>query len=350
MALQTARDAVALAIGVTGRETPGQRVDIVFFGGEPLLRRDLIAGVIRHCERVTLATGQRFGYFMPTNGLLLDAAFLDDPDTGRVSVSLSIDGTPAAHDSQRIDARCGGSWAAAERAASLLLDRQPDAMAQMTVTPFTARWYAPSVRRLYAKGFRNFNVSLDHGGRWEPRHFRTLARQYELLADWYCEAYRNGGVRFAPFDHKVYAWVRPGGAREAGCHLAQRQISVAPSGRLYPCVQFVGDGRSDLYCIGHASTGLDDEARRRVSAIKLDGAAECNGCAIRDRCLHTCACQNLQATGGLGGISPVVCAHEQIVLPIADRAAARLYRERNRTFISAFYGDALIQMEPLNHT
>jgi uncharacterized protein len=318
----------------------------VFFGGEPLLRRNLISDTIRHCRSVSRESGRRFAFHMPTNGLLLDEAFLIGPDTREVQVSLSIDGTLAAHNANRVDAHGQGSWEAVSTAAMLLLKHQPDASAQMTVTPYTARWLAASVKRLHGMGFKSIVSSLDHGGKWLPRHFRTLARQYEILAEWYCRAYLAGDVvRFSPFDHKIQSRIRPDRGHLAQCHFGQRQISVAPSGRLYPCVQFVGDGEGDEWCIGDVKRGLDERARARLRDLSTEDPPACNACLIRSRCMHSCGCQNLQTTGWLDRVSPVVCAHERTVLPIADQVAERLYSEGCPAFMATHYGMGL-QIDP----
>lgn len=345
MTVGTMRAAVDLALDVTQRETPAWPVEIVFFGGEPLLKRDLIAETVRYCRSASRKTGRRFTYHMPTNGLLLDEAFLTDPDTRDVQVSLSIDGTPVAHDANRIDARGVGSSPAVADAARLLLNHQPNASAQMTVAPFTARWLAASVRRLHAMGFRSIVSSLDHGGAWMPRHFRTLSHQYEALAEWYCGAYLAGdAVRFSPFDHKIQSRIRPDRGHLAQCQLGQRQISVAPNGRLYPCVQFVGDGEGEEWCIGDVRTGLDEQARARLRDLSTEDPPECIACAMRSRCMHSCGCQNKQTTGRLDHVSPVVCAHEQTILPVADRVAERLYNAGCPAFFAAHYGGVQIQV------
>jgi len=62
------------------------------------------------------------------------------------------------------------------------------------------------------------------------------------------------------------------------------------------------------------------------------------GC-IRARCNHYCACLNRQATGSIDKISPMLCAHERIVLPIADRLAERLYKKGSALFIQKQYNE-----------
>ena len=182
--------------------------------------------------------------------------------------------------------------------------------------------------------------------RWEHRHFRTLANQYELAAEWYYQAYSAGqAVRFSPFDHKIQSRIRPDRGHLAQCHLGQRQISVAPNGRLYPCVQFV-DGDAAEWAIGDVKTGLDETSRARMRDLSVEDPPECLECAIRPRCMHYCGCQNKQTTGRIDRVSPVVCAHEQTVLPIADLLAERLFAEGNRAFIETHYGSDTIRISP----
>jgi sulfatase maturation enzyme AslB (radical SAM superfamily) len=49
MTIETAKSAVSMAVKHLKRESPGQSLGVIFFGGEPLLMRDLIVEMIRHC-------------------------------------------------------------------------------------------------------------------------------------------------------------------------------------------------------------------------------------------------------------------------------------------------------------
>ena len=80
MTLDTARSAIDWL------RTTGCRV-VALMGGEPLLRKDFIVDVVRY--------GARRGFFMylPTNGVLLDEAFIDSVgDAGVAAINLALDG------------------------------------------------------------------------------------------------------------------------------------------------------------------------------------------------------------------------------------------------------------------
>ena len=86
-------------------ENPG----IIFFGGEPLLREDLIFDVIDACER---REPHRFHYKVTTNGTLVTDAFLARAESVRLHVAVSCDGAPKTQDAHRVAASGEGSSAA----------------------------------------------------------------------------------------------------------------------------------------------------------------------------------------------------------------------------------------------
>ena len=340
MTFETARAAVALAVDTMQREHPGQSVGVIFFGGEPLLKRDLIAQIVNHCRRIEADTGQLFHYKITTSGLLLDEEFLTDPDTAEIFVALSHDGVQAAHDANRVDAGGNGSFERLEPVVDLLLRHKPYAPVMLVVTPETARYYAESVKFLFDKGFRYLICSLDYGADWDEEDMAELKRQYQALADWYYrETLNEEKFYFSPFEVKISSHIHPGSCKAERCELGRTQISVAPNGRLYPCVQFVGDGTDTTYSVGHVGTGIDEEARTRLYEWNAEEKQSCTSCAIRGRCNHYCGCLNKQATGRIDLVSPVLCAHERTVLPVADRLAAKLYKKKDPLFIQKHYND-----------
>ncbi len=127
------------------------------------------------------------------------------------------------------------------------------------------------------------------------------------------------------------------GTISAEFELGKHQISVSSDGALYPCVQFADDAQ---YKIGDVWTGLDvikrDDLYERVRNRKDD----CADCALQYRCNHHCSCLNKQTTGVPEIVSPLVCAHERMLIPIADRLAEKLYRKRSPLFIQKHYNTA----------
>jgi uncharacterized protein len=168
-----------------------------------------------------------------------------------------------------------------------------------------------------------------------------LQRQYERLADLYIEWTRaERKFYLSPFEVKLSSHIKGEEACKEHCELGMRQISIDPAGYLYPCVQFTTAGPKSRWCIGHVASGIDEAARRRLRDESQGEKEPCTACAIRRRCHNTCGCLNWQTTGDVAQVSPVLCRHEQILIPLADRIGNALYAERNPMFLHKHYNTA----------
>ena len=311
----------------------GPNCGIIFFGGEPLLRSDLIWDVIRWCER---EEPHRFHYKVTTNGLLLEEPFLAAAEQHRLHVALSHDGVKATHDRFRLSADGAETFDRLLPKLQMLLARQPYAPVMTTVNPETVATMADSVRWLQGAGVQYIVVSLNYAGQWTDARLRQLKREYLKLEKWHLENYRaERKLYFSPFDTRMSTHIF--GGRGVSCRLGRRQISVGPDGTLYPCVQFL---RRTGYAIGTAGTGIDETRRETIFRANEAEKESCAGCALNGRCHNKCGCLNIQTTGSLSEVPPVLCEHERMVFPIADRLANRLYKERNALFIQRHYNPA----------
>jgi uncharacterized protein len=331
MTLETAKAAVDLAAEAGGHS------GIIFFGGEPLLCRELIYETVAYAEQAQKGKHARFHYKVTTNGLLLDDEFLRYSAAHEVFIALSHDGIREAHDLNRIRRDETGTFGQLEQTARDLLKYRPYAPVLMTVAPNTVAYYARSVKYLYELGFRYIICSIDYAGAWTDELLRMLKKQYKLLAAFYKElTLREEKFYLSPFEVKLSSHIRKDSYCAERCELGKKQLSVSPGGKLYPCVQFVGE---EAYCIGDVRSGIDEAKRLRLYRLNEQERDTCVGCAVKGRCNHFCACLNKQATGDLRKVSPVLCAHERILLPIADTLAEDLYKKRSAIFIQKQYND-----------
>lgn len=334
MSPETARRAVNLASGLTPK---GGGTGVIFFGGEPLLHKRLIFETIAYARKAGAASGKSFHFKVTTNGLLMDDDFLRQAKDNNLFIALSMDGGAAAHDTHRVDLAGRGTFGRVEDNARKLLALFPYAPVLMTVNPDTAPLYCSSVEYLYGLGFRYIICSLNYAAEWDEAGIAELGRQYRRMADFYYRlTVREEKFYLSPFEVKISSHINRRTYCRERCELGQKQISVGPDGRLYPCVQFVGDGE---FSIGSVAEGIDEA--RRASLFERNEAEKetCKDCAIRARCNHWCGCLNRQATGSIDLVSPVLCAHERLLLPIADRLAEKLYRKRNAMFIQKQYNE-----------
>jgi len=332
MDIDTVRKAIDLA-----SQKSAQTTGIVFFGGEPLLCKDLIYNTVEYCKWKEKRNEGNYQFKMTTNGTLLDMDFLDFSKRENVLISLSHDGVQAAHDKHRTINHNEGTFNLLSEKIDMLLSSQPYSFAMMVINPDTAKLFMESVEYLYNKGFRYIMCTVNYLANWTDKTMHILKNEYKKLSKFYFKKMKQEEKLYlSPFDVKIISHVRRDTFCYERCELGKRQVSISPDGCIYPCIQFVND---EKYCIGDVNRGIDSKKQKELYDSNESGKESCNDCAIKERCNHYCGCINKAATGSLKKVSPMLCEHERMLLPIADRLANKLFKKQNPIFIQKFYND-----------
>lgn len=312
----------------------GNGAGFTFFGGEPLLRKDLIYKAIDRCNQLSEKTGKPFNCKMTTNGTLLDQDFLEVTVKQDIVIALSFDGL--AQDRSRVMCSGQGSLSLVEDKARMLLKYMPRSYAMMTIAPDAAGLIAESVEYLYNLGFRRITFTIAYGEKviWTDESLALVEEQLKKVADFYIECFSKERFFFGPFDGKIRDVINGSNPKER-CHLGMRQLSTATDGKLYACTQFIGD---EEFCLGDVFNGIDKEAAQRLvikNSLRVE-PEDCKKCSFRDRCTHTCGCTNRLETGNEDIVSAVTCNYEQMIIRLADRVGERLFNEYPEQFKRLF--------------
>lgn len=311
----------------------GKTAGLCFFGGEPLLEKELIYEALDYCESLSQKTGIPFQCKMTTNGTLLDEAFLRRAKQMHMTIGMSFDGL--AQEISRPYADGTSSLADAEKAAELLLREMPHSYAMLTLAPQAVGEFADSVKYLHALGFRRITATPAYGKRalWTEEVLSELEHQLILISAFYTECFRKGEhFYFSPFDAKIRQCIKGENPADR-CHLGQRQMPVNVDGRIYACTQFIGD---EEFCMGDVFGGLNVQKQMAVASRVHVLPKECRECGLRERCTNSCGCLNRLETGDESEVSPMQCAYERMLIRIADTMADALYEEDAEKFRTYF--------------
>jgi uncharacterized protein len=315
-----------------------QRMHLVFFGGEPLLRwQDLVAFTDLARQRAA-ETAVEVRPTVTTNGTLLDDERVAWLAAERFLVAVSCDGVRAAHDRNRKDATGGSTYEAATAAIRRCLAAGLRLRVVMVLDPSNVELLPESVAALVGMGARELVVNVNWAADWSPESVRAQCQAaYGRVADLYLEAYRQRQPFWVSLlDGKIASHIKGGYLPGDRCDLGQRNLVVAASGRLYPCDRLVGEDRDDVLAIGDVWTGPNEERIRRFVS-QVTSPVECGECVLASRCRNRCACANLAMTGTIDVPSETLCFHEQLAIRAADRVAQCLFSERNPLFLAQHY-------------
>ena len=310
----------------------GQRAGLCFFGGEPLLKKDLIYKALDYCEEKSRETGMRFDCKMTTNGTLLEEKFLERARKADMGIGLSFDGT--AQDVCRFFVGGQATSKVVEEKAKLLLKYMPDSTALATIAPQAVPYYADSVKYLHDLGFNRVSFVITYGRKvnWTEEDLDLLREQLEKTAQYLKDLFiAKDRFYMSAFNAKISDCIRGRNSADR-CHLGVRQMPVTPSGELYPCTSFIND---KAYCLGNVFDGLD-EAKIIAMAKKEATPETCIGCDLVKRCTNSCGCANRMNTGDENKVSPLQCTYERMLIEISDLLGEELYQIDPERFAKEF--------------
>ncbi|HNX16707.1 MAG TPA: TIGR04084 family radical SAM/SPASM domain-containing protein [Methanoregula sp.] len=255
---------------------------VTFYGGEPLVRKDLVEQIIREVP------AQRF--MIQTNGLLLDQ--LDPEIVNRfTTILVSLDGREDLTDENRGAGVFSGVMANVKKIKAN--GYRGELIARMTVTERTdifdaVRYLAKnpchSFGSIHWQMDANFSRDLSHRSfaEWVKNSYNPGIRS--LARAWVDEMDKNGRVlRWYPFIDPMEDLLY---GRESllRCGSGHINYTILTDGHIAPCPIMIG--MKQYYC-GHIS----DADPQNLPRIAIGG--ECSDCHIRTFCGGRCLYSNI---------------------------------------------------------
>lgn len=336
MSLDTAREAIDLVL-----RAPMRLLEVSFFGGEPLLQEELVQDAMRYAEeRVAALPAPRpaLRFLLNTNATLIRESTIELFSGRRCMVFVSVDGPRDVHDRFRVDA--GGKGSFEKTLAGIARLRTAKVPFQILVVfgAETAGRLGDAVSAVLPLGAEKIQLSANYRDAWTDESIAELRSGLDHAGDVWMDLFRAGrAFPLVPLHSKILSHLKGGIPCPSRCLLGGNELTVTPSGRIYPCPQMVGEDRDDTLVIGHVSSGLDRaaiEALERQKARSTDGCAPCE---LVDRCQSQCGCRHVALTGRLGEITATLCEIESAFIDAADRVAETMMAEKNSAFIEYFY-------------
>lgn len=302
MTWETARNVVdyCLQPEVSGQECIG----LNFFGGEPLLRSELLVDLLGYlrsrpgAERVVLG--------VTTDGTLAGDSVRRFVQEGDVQLLISLDGDEASHQF-RPKVSGGGSWGHLSRNLRKLISWSRSSTIRMTYHPGSLNLLDKvlAAQELGA-GWILLSpvVEVDWTGREEE-----LREQGQRLADWFVREFRAGHT---PTLHHYWSCLldyhlrygseeRPAKA----CPLGTSLVAFDTAGNILPCHRYLYR-KHERFGVARRQIGLPSRRWDYVHLTRPE-IPDCLTCPARTVCAGGCRVIPLEAGLGLEGVHPNHC-------------------------------------------
>ncbi len=314
MSPEVARDAIDYLLGPKAR---AKKVCMLLFGGEPLLRFDMIPPLVEYAKRVAKRQGRETWFDITTNAVPLTEEMLAWFRKEKIKFLVSIDGDRATHDRHRKLAAGGSSYDAVIEKLPLLKRYQPWQGARMTVMPDVVERLYDNLRHLYARGINQFIIGPASGVKWTDEGIAEYGRQLEQIGYFHNRENRAGHFfRMTLFERSIDK--KPKSYENLwGCGAGKARVCVSATGDLYGCAKILGvDGLKNTHKLGDIWSGVTNiRARMDLLRPNVEKRTKCVQCSLKDECAGGCPATNYEATGCVFLPSELDCK----MLPIVKR-------------------------------
>ena len=348
MSYQTAKDAADFLLD--NAEESGNKCDITFFGGEPLLLWDKVVkpliAYIRN-ERKSNCT-----LSITTNGTLLTEEILQYMKANKVGILFSIDGHKAIQDYNRPTATGVSSYDLLEKNISLILKYFPNTTFRSTIIPDTCEQTWESIQFAIKRGYKTLFTTPNVFEVWSEEKRSILAKQIHQYSEYYVECFRKGTtpIKFTTLETAMKRVKDINSAARSGDYRAKRYCtaygkcglgsgagcSIAPNGDIYTCQEMPSNyGKDSIFHVGSIYTGVDDSKRQALvdsyDPAKARGG-DCQKCKYNRICDGGCPANNFMINEDIHINAEAYCWWRQIVLKEAEWIIKTLGEERNEYF------------------
>jgi uncharacterized protein len=207
------------------------------------------------------------------------------------------------------------------------------------VDPSTVDKASKIVKFLNRRGFKyiTMNMNYDPAAPWSKEHLAVLESEYEKIADMYVRLTKNEEkIYLSAIDVKILSHLKGEKYHSDRKQMSKNQPSIAPDGKIYLGSRHLNE---PTFQIGDVFSGIDTEKQNFLFEKGDEIPQECRECAILSRCNYAYGSMRLENGNIVPDITGFQCAHEQIITPIADRAAENLFKQKSAMFIHKHYNE-----------
>jgi uncharacterized protein len=332
MSLATAEKIVDMVMAAAQAE---KKAEFSFFGGEPLLRFDLIKDVVSYIRKKEQETGVSTILSLTSNGTLLTEDMLAFFQAEHITLCISIDGPEETHNRNRIykHDQSQGSFATVLKKLQLALDKLDIVQVNAVYGPETLASLPQTVAFFTELRVPFIHLNPNISSAWTADDVAIFPQVCRDIAAHYMQCYQSGQeITLNMIDSKLVLFLKKGYAPEDRCGMGKTEWGFAPSGNIYPCERFIGEDDDLSLCLGNIHTGFNAARRCEMFARKGNRNPECATCSLSSYCMNWCGCTNYHLTGDTELAGPMLCALERASINAAQQVFISLSQLDNELF------------------
>ena len=269
------------------------RVNLVFFGGEPLSNMPLIRQMVDYAEARGREVGKVIDFSLTTNATLLNEQMVDYLDEHRFGLTVSMDGPKALHDKNRVTVGGRGTYDVVAAKTRMLLSRYRSRPVGGRVTLTRGVTDVLAIHEHLHDELGFFEVGFSPATSGDISAFNLTEEElYQVFADmkvlgerYVDAAVEDRNIGFSNM-HQLMTDLAEGTKKVVPCGAGIGMLAVDNDGDLHLCHRFTG---SSMPTFGNVDDGIDKDALGAFVETAQDKASRaCSSCRIRNICAGGC--------------------------------------------------------------
>ena len=322
---------------------------IVLFGGEPLLKPDLIEDIVRFGYKQASKNKKILTFSIYTNGTLLTQSVLNSLFELGVGVDLSLDGIKESHNLSRPFKNSFESFSTIEKKIPMLLQRYPFSMVHACITPANVKYLSENFRYFIDCGFKRILCQPVLSLNWTGTDYEIFRVQLNKTFELYAKLINQSQkIYFNLFEE--YEKVKSGDSKTCNdgtpCPAGIQNFAFSVDGDIYPCHRFATlkyekgfKAKTSSFKLGN----INDPERinnmplfKRFLFFSYKRNKTCGGCSVKETCRYCCHWEHFYKYKTYEKINTTVCEIQKIIINSVDHFCKR-YPALKNVKLAEFY-------------
>lgn len=276
---------------IVNKNEPKTPINLIFFGGEPLMKFDIIQFTINHCKEAY--PDRQFGYSMTTNGTILNGKILSFIKENNITLLVSLDGPDNEFNLRKFK---DGSKSIDKVVENLKGLQKSGIHLQIRATLLNNNPYICETFNFFENLGILFNVVFAYASENKSHHYAdydstnllSIAKQFDDLFDYYAAKIKNKETLLNRLLFENIDLLRYRLTREVSCGAGMSYFTIMSNGDIFSCPHFMNNPE---YCIGNIRDGKLHKGN--FIPAPLSQIDECTNCWAKQLCLGGCLSQKI---------------------------------------------------------
>lgn len=323
---------------IANRTPQNERLEIGFFGGEPLLEFNTIKKINDLIEEKIKIRFDKTCVSIISNGTIFSDEIGHYIDEHKIGFGISCDGIPIVHNRNRVFRNGKPTSNTIEKTIWQAKNALNRVFINVVYQPVTLKYLPETIDYLSDLGIRQIYLNPDYSSLWGKDDIAEIQNTFTRIAKKYVGFYEKKDPHFISLiDGKIALILRGGYQLLERCRMGKGELAFTPDGKIYPCERLVSSNYTD-HSIGNIQTGID--LNRIKCNKKGDGEinTECLSCSLKNHCMNWCGCSNYFATGYYNRVNAFICESEKASIRSAMEVIKVLSQKRDPLFCDHLAG------------